>query len=189
MLGDDEKSVRVFECYGRTMLTVQVFEQALATVVVAFKVKEKPTKHSTKRQFERGLKRRLREYTHAFQKASASELRKMLPEGFDPQLTAEIEQLVDKRDALAHRYLNARLAHDRKPAEGVFKRGTLDQLIELAVDFAAITQKLTEVRTALAVSLPKDENRPDWLRDFYAELAPRVMFGKSGEEGLTGGFQ
>jgi hypothetical protein len=188
-MSGDEQSVRVFECYGRTMLAVQVFEQALATVVVTFKVTEKPPNYSTQRQFERGWKRRLREYTHMFQKASASELRKMLPEGFDARLTAEIEQLVEKRDELAHRYLNARLAHGRKPAEGVFKRRTLDQLVEVSADFAAITQKLIDVRTALAESLPEDENRPDWLREFYAELAPRVMFGKSGQEGLAGGFQ
>jgi hypothetical protein len=88
------------------MISVQAFERVLAALTVTLDAKPwrtrpfKSPEHM--RRYLRGLFSRC---VHRFQKASASELRNMLPAGLDEQLLADIDALIKWRDRLAHRYL------------------------------------------------------------------------------------
>jgi hypothetical protein len=175
----DAQTTLVLSIYGSTMLKVQAFEQTLATLMLALQVKaEAPRTYPTPRHFHRHVRRLLKKYIHAYQHATASELRQKLPEGFDPALVEEIEEATEYRDLLAHRFLIARLAPGGQGGEGIFKRGTITQLVRLGEGFDALIAKLLAAQTAATDSLPKADNAPAWLRDFFGSMARPIMFGE-----------
>ncbi len=72
--------------------------------------------------------------SHVFQRASASELRNMLPADFDAALLAEIEELIPIRDRLAHRYLVEQLTREVGAPKGLNPQATF-QLAALSTKF------------------------------------------------------
>ncbi len=167
----------VLSTYGLTMLYVQKFERVLAAVTLALDAKPwqkrsfKSPEHT--RRHLRGLFTRC---IHHFQKASASELRKMLPPELDPDLAAEIDALIKWRDRLAHRYLIEKgVLGD---GELRFKPGVLAELLRVSGQFDATGKKLNDLLASTITSWPRDEiMSPDAVEVFVSIVRP-LMFGE-----------
>jgi hypothetical protein len=174
----DAQTAIVLSEYGRVMQGVQAFEQTLAVLILTLEIRPGQTRtYDTPAAFQRHLRRLLKRYTHIFQRASASELRRELPDDFDEGLAADIERAVKWRDVLAHRFLLERVAPDGNGAEGMFRRGTLAKLGGLAKDYHTLNARLLAAQQA-SVSSRRKGDGPEWMRDLFAELARPVMYGE-----------
>jgi hypothetical protein len=88
----------VLSLYGSTMMGAQAFEQTLAALSIALDIAAHPKPPSqTTAAFYRRTAKAMARAGHRFQRASASELRKLLPENFDPELMRDIEIMVKWR--------------------------------------------------------------------------------------------
>ncbi len=157
--------------YGATMLAVQNFERSLATLVLLARPRTRELK--TPEAAARGLQRAL----HDYRRVSAAELRRKLPEDFDPELLPELEVMIDWRDRLADRYLMEKLDLDDGP--GHFQPGTADELMAVGIGFQVVVAKLGEKITAAAAELPQDRGAADALGELIDRLARPVTLGEA----------
>jgi hypothetical protein len=161
----------VFHAYGVTMCMVQGFEQALATLVLLFGRNRATGQLKSPEAFRRTLARSM----EAYERAPAGELRKNLPEQFDPELMGEIESLIEWRERLSHRYLMEKLnLGDRLDR---FQPGTADELVRVGIAFRTTWSRLNEEIGSRTEALP-EADAPDWLRRFVAGLAGPSIFGE-----------
>jgi len=164
----------VLQQYGRTMLAVQVLERMLAMLVVTV------TRRKSKRTvldggLEEALDRVAKRMEHAFHKASATELAKLLPQDFDESLLGAILELLPVRNRLAHLYL----------AQQLLNRGTDDPVVELRgmqERFEAVAGRINTVQREAASSFPPIEV-PTELREAVRKKALPLFFGNASDEG------
>ncbi len=165
----------VYHAFGATMGMVQGFERSLAALVLLFGPSPRTRQLKNAEAVTAVLERTFARSMRAYQRASASELRKKLPEGFDPELMAEIESLTEWRDRLAHSYLIEKLNLGEGPNR--FQLGTADELVRVGIAFRAAWSRLNEEIRAEIEALPGTDV-PDWLRQFLASLAGPIVFGE-----------
>jgi hypothetical protein len=92
--------------YGWTMWAVQVFEYRLAGLSTLRAPVKQPTRVlNTAQEVYGALQKQFATSEHRFERASAKELRNLLPEDFPGSLKSELDELIDIRNDLAHRYL------------------------------------------------------------------------------------
>ncbi len=168
----DPDATAVLFHYGATMVAAQNFERSLATLVVILGRSPRTRELKTPEAAARALQRAL----HAYRRVSAAELRRKLPEDFDPELLPELEVMIDWRDRLADRYLMEKLALDDCP--GHFQPGTADELMEVGIGFQVVVAKLGEKITAAAAELPKGRGAADALGELIDGLARPVTLGE-----------
>jgi hypothetical protein len=94
MTTKDAETTLVLGMYGRVMLAAQVMEQTLATLSIALDARRPQPPTQTPAQFGRRLGKSLKKAAHRFQRASASELRKLLPADLDPDLLHDLEIMI-----------------------------------------------------------------------------------------------
>lgn len=88
--------------YGITMDAAQFLEYKLA---VLYGVIEMKALSRRRRNPDKTMERAFKRVEHAFQKASASELRRLLEGKVDDGMLDKVAPLIKLRDRLAHRYL------------------------------------------------------------------------------------
>lgn len=92
--------------YAWVMGCVQYWESNLATLsIMSEAVKSANRLIDTRQKARSALEKQFARYEHRFQRASASELRKLLPPSLQETLGAEIDELLPTRNMLAHRYM------------------------------------------------------------------------------------
>jgi|GEM_PF-5431252 hypothetical protein len=160
----------VFHAYGVTMCMVQGFEHALATLAVLFG-RNRATRQLKSPEAVRSAVARSAE---AYQRAPA-ELRKNLPEQFDPELMGEIESLMEWRERLSHRYLMDNL--DLGDSRDRFQPGTADELVRVGIAFRTAWGQMNGEIGFRTEALP-EADAPAWLRGFVAGLPDPGIFGE-----------
>jgi len=160
----------VFHAYGLTMCMAQGFEQALATLVLLFG-RDRATRRP---ESPEALSSAVARSMEAFERAPA-QLRKNLPEQFDPELMGEIEGLIEWRERLSLRYLIERLDLGDRPER--FQPGTADELVRVGIAFRTAWGQLNGEIVFRTEDLP-EADAPRWLREFVAGLADPAMFGE-----------
>ena len=161
--------------YGETMLAVQNFERALATLVIILGRSRRTRELKTPEAVARALERELNRSIHGYQRASAAELRNKLPHDFDPELLPEIERMITWRDRLAHNYLLEKLVLAGGPT--FFQPGTAAELMEVGIGFQVLVQTLSDRVNAAVAELPS-AGAPDAFHELVRSLARPVKFGE-----------
>jgi hypothetical protein len=106
----------------------------------------------------RNLKKGLKRSVHAAKRATATASLKRLEDKLDPDLAGEIAAAIERRDALAHRFLRERFRGDT--VGGRFIDGSVQALVDMADEFRGLATRSEAVIVEL-------EERA--LRDFDAD--------------------
>jgi hypothetical protein len=105
-----EDAIAFLAAYGWTMWAVQRFEYRLAGLsILRAPVKSPSRLIDTPQKAYSALQKQFAVYHHRFERASANELRNHLPDDLPELLQAEIDELIEVRNDLAHRYLRRSL--------------------------------------------------------------------------------
>jgi hypothetical protein len=156
---------------------VQVFEQALARISLVLDAGlSSRRRFKTAEQADVHFQKTLQQVLHRHQRASASELRKMLPDDFDQELKSEIDALIKWRDLLAHRYLVWRIGGNCGGSDW----SSIEELLTVAKDFVAVTRRLQDAFDIASAGWPECETSSA-VREFTANLTQPIMFGNPGE--------
>jgi hypothetical protein len=111
----DERMV-LLTIYGWAMWAVQTFEYRLAGLtILRAPVKNPGRVLDTEQKVYSALQKQFAVYLHRFERASAKELQKLLPDDLSEALRSELDELVDARNDLAHRYLRRILDQTPSP--------------------------------------------------------------------------
>lgn len=158
----------VFMQYGRTMLSVQVFEGSLASLMLIASVRDPHRKTKTScAQFQEMIERTVNAYTRTSARRAFEAIKDRVPE----ELLDDIDVAIKWRNRLAHRYLREQLYG----LEGfTFRPGTLKQLERLARDFDRLGKRLLKENQRLTDGWPKDEPAPE-IREFILRLGRTVL--------------
>ncbi len=164
--------------YGATMLEIQVWELALATL--RFAVEVDPSRIPKK--LEREIARSIKQSWHLYRKATATENLKSLQDAEypDKDLLAEVETLVPIRTRLAHRYLRENL-NAMKAAQDAGEPIVAAIFLELynfTLQFKTSMERMTEAFQAI---VQKHGQQPgeEWLRELFEALGHAILEGKS----------
>ena len=174
----DLDMLAVLAQYGRTMLAVQQFEVSLALLAHLTSDDLGKMRKVTKRSMLVVIRRQI----HLFQRASASELRNELKGRIEADLIDKISRAIKYRDVLAHRYLRERVRSDD---ERLFKNGTHDELIRLAVMFSELDQELATVWKALLHQRSESMDTsamPHGWEDAWEQAARTIIYGSAWTE-------
>ncbi len=166
----------VLQRYALTMLEVQIFERVLALLAVTLDRKGSERAVKDAAGLKRALDRIEPRMIHVFQRASASELRKMLPVDFDAALLAEIEELIPIRDRLAHRYLVEQLTSEVGSPQGLNPQATFE-LAALSTRFHEATGRLIAAVRAAMLSMHSPYAPPE-VRELLQQFALPMIFGE-----------
>ncbi len=160
----------VFAQYGRTMLAVQHFESALASLVLAVEVDP----HKSVTLSKKYLSREIKKLIHAYRRASARELQKKLDDRLEPELLGEIENAIRWRNRLAHSYLRDNL---RMTAQEAFCSGVLSEMVALTTGLEKLSRRLNQELEELVSEWPNDPI-PEKLRESTQQVARSIMLGR-----------
>jgi len=169
-ISDTPDAFDVFHAYGVTMCMAQGFEYALATLVELFGRNRATRQLKSAEAFRRTVARSMEAYQR-----SPAELRKHLPEQFDPELMGEIESLIEWRERLAHHYLIEKLNLGDSPER--FQPGTADELVRVGIAFRTGWGQMNGEIGFRTEALP-EADAPRWLRQFVADLVDPMIFGE-----------
>jgi hypothetical protein len=105
-----EDAAAFLAAYGWTMWAIQRFEYRLAGLsILRAPVKSPGRLIDTPQKAYSALEKQFAVYHHRFERASANELRNLLPDELPELLREEIDRLIEIRNDLAHRYLRRTL--------------------------------------------------------------------------------
>jgi hypothetical protein len=159
--------------YGWTMWAVQVFEYRLAGLSILRAPVKQPTRVlDTAQKVYSALQKQFATSEHRFERASAKELRNLLPEDFPDPLESELDELIDIRNDLAHRYLRRTMQGTTPPDF----RQELQTVKALGGRFAEAGEKL------LVLMQEASAKRPPNLSDVQFEALQRL--GRAAAEGV-----
>jgi hypothetical protein len=163
--------------YGATMLEVQVWELALATL--RFAVEVDPSRKPKK--LERELARSIKRSWHFYRKATATENLKSLQdvEYQDEELLAEVETLIPIRTRLAHRYLRENL-NAMKAAQGAGEPIVGAIFLELygfTLQFKASMERMMEAFQVI-VHMHGQQPEEEQLQELFEALGRAILEGK-----------
>ena len=153
--------------YGVTMDAAQFLEYRLA---VLYGLIELRTLTRRQKNPEKAMERAFKRIQHAFQKASASELRRLLKEQVDDGMLDKVSPLIKLRDRLAHRYLREQYILSSPP----YGQRMYDELEAMNVAFRA-AHDLVDAETVKlgAPGTGGDEQLLPGVED----LVRRLMYG------------
>jgi hypothetical protein len=118
-LTQSDEALAFLAGYGWAMWAVQHFEYYLAALsILRTPVKSPARRIATAQKAYSALQRQFATYRHLFERASASELLKLLPADLPEQLRTNVEDLIPERNDLAHRYLRRVLEQSTAPDLG-----------------------------------------------------------------------
>jgi hypothetical protein len=112
-IGDvSDSALLLLATYGWAMAGAQSFEYNLAGLsLFTGSIKHPDRLLDTPKKVRKAPRDQFAAYKHRFERASASELRNLLP-NLDDSLRAEVNELIELRNELAHRYLRRTLLPD-----------------------------------------------------------------------------
>lgn len=173
-LTQTDETMAFLAMYGWTMWTVQRFEYYLAALSILRSPVKKPERLiDTPQKAYSALQKQFAVYSHRFARASAKELQNLLPDGLSDSLRPELDELVEARNELAHRYLRRTLEGTNPPD----LRKELQAVQELGERFAAAGENLLNlVKQSIA-------ERPPNLSDIQFEALQRL--GKAATSGVS----
>jgi hypothetical protein len=156
------------------MWAVQTFEYRLAGLTILRSPVKSPTRLlDTNQKVYSALQKQFAAYRHRFERASAKELRNLLPGDIPDPLRAELDALVDSRNDLAHRYL-------RRTLEGAARPDLREELQRVR----ALGQRFVEAgEELLALMEEAVAERPSNLSDLQFEALQRL--GRAAAEGVS----
>ena len=94
-LSQTDEAMAFLAMYGWTMWAVQRFEYHLAALSILHSQVKKPQRLiDTPQKAYSALQKQFAVYHHRFERASAKELQKLLPEDLSDSLRAELDELV-----------------------------------------------------------------------------------------------
>jgi hypothetical protein len=158
--------------YGWAMWAVQVFEYRLAGYSILCAPVKKPARVlDTPQKVYSALQKEFAVSEHRFERASAKELRNLLPADLPEPLNSELDELVEKRNDLAHRHLR-RLHGEASPD----LRQALQNVKVLGERFIDAGDKLLVLMEEAAAK------RPPNLSDVQFEALQRL--GHAAAEGV-----
>lgn len=158
------------------MLSVQMWELALASL--RFMIEIKPDRKS--KSFERNLKRSIDRAWHVYRKASATDHAKQLKVRLgDADSLADVDALIKVRDQLAHRYLRERMGEiDASQKAGVpMNPAIFAELLGYSQRFEASANRLRAAYDVHLQNLKPQEPDPI-LEDMMSRLMANVIEGK-----------
>lgn len=158
--------------YGWTMWAVQRFEYCLAALsILRSSVKSPERLIDTAQKAYSALQKQFAIYRHRFERASAQELPNLLPDDLADSLP-ELEELIEARNELAHRYLHRRLEGNGLPD----LREELQTVQQLGQRFTDAGEKLLQLMNQSATG------RPSNLSDIQFEALQRL--GRAAASGI-----
>jgi hypothetical protein len=167
------EAASVFAQYGKTMLSVQLFEGMLASLALVAGVKtpgRKVAAHGRERFFRRSFAR----HWHAFRRSSARESYRALEGRIDAELLEQIDTAIKWRDRLAHRYLREKfVASDDR----VFTDEAMGELIKLEKSFDRLGRRLIEEARTMTADWPRNEAPPE-ARRALEQLSLAIAFDR-----------
>lgn len=168
--------VGVILAYGGAMWQVQIFERNLALLALTLEKRRwRRRRFKTRAQFHDYLEGLLDRTVNAFQRATARQLRALLPE-IDPQLLAALESLFAQRDRLAHRFLVEATILDRGDGPRL-RPAAIGELIELTQRFQATALELHARAAARIPELPIEGDVPEGVEEAFEDIARAMMLG------------
>ena len=167
------EAASVFAQYGKTMLSVQLFEGTLASLALLAGVKAPGRKIAVHRR-ERFFRRAFDRHWHAFRKASARESYRALEGRVDAGLLEQIDTAIKWRDRLAHRYLREKfVASDGR----AFANEAMGELLKLDRSFERLGRRLIEEAQTMTADWPRNEAPPE-ARRALEELSLAIAFDR-----------
>jgi hypothetical protein len=138
--------------YGEAMHAVQVYELNLATLTLTVRL---ASSAKLRKADEDMMVHQIR---HLAQKASASEMRRVLDTALDPVLLEEITTLIGWRNFLAHRYLRTRFYDKELRVRATPEQ--IDELEKLRAAFATGAEKVGAARDRIALATFGSDTAP-----------------------------
>jgi hypothetical protein len=177
-----DRRLEVLTTYGFAMAAVQRLEYSLGGVVaITDRVKQPRKRLDDAEKVRDALEVQWARFGHRFGRATAGELRNMLPDDIDSWLVTELEELTPIRNDLAHTYLVRRMLIQAPDAD---YRSQLGELRELAGRFNRAAEKLD------AIAEQKSAGKPEGLSDEqYAtlqRLGAEASLGVALDDALVG---
>jgi hypothetical protein len=155
------------------MWAVQAFEYRLAGLTILRSPVKSPTRLlDTRQKVHSALQKQFASYRHRFERASAKELQRLLPNDIPEPLRAEVDALIEARNDLAHRYLRRTLESGGSPD----LRAELQTVQTLGRRFVDAGEKL------LALMQEAVAERPANLSDVQFDALQRL--GRAAAEGV-----
>jgi hypothetical protein len=172
-LNQSDECMALLTMYGWTMWAVQVFEYRLAALsIMCAPVKQPMRVLDTAQKVYSALQKQFSISEHRFERASAKELRNLLPDDFPDPLKSELDELIDIRNDLAHRYLRRTLQGTTPP----------DLKHEIQTVKARGERFAGAGETLLALMEKASARRPPNLSDLQYEALQRL--GRVAAEGV-----
>ena len=168
-----DEQLAFLAAYGWAMWAVQVFEYRLAGLSIMRTPAKAPARVlDTPQKVYSALQKQFAQSEHRFERASAKELRNLLPTDLPEPLNSELDELVDKRNDLAHRYL-------RRTLQG----GTSLDLRQELQSVKALGERFADAGDNLLVLMEEAAaNRPPNLSD--TQFAALQRLGSAAAEGV-----
>jgi hypothetical protein len=180
-LNQSDETMAFLTVYGWTMWAVQTFEYRLAALSILLTPVRSPGRLlDTTQKVQSALQKQFAVYRHRFDRASAKELKNLLPEDIPEPLRSELDELVDARNDLAHRYLRRTLDGRVQPD----LRSELQALQNLGQRFFNTSEKLVALMDQAVAERPP--NLSDTQYDALQRLGREAAEGASLDEALRG---
>jgi hypothetical protein len=155
--------------FALAMQGAQFLEYKLAILCTWVELDVQP-RQTPPKNLERAMRPTVRRITHAFQKASASELRNRLRGKIDEGLIEDVSEMIKWRDRLAHRYL--REQYVLPPP--IFGQRMYDEMQALMARFEELNARVEAATEAVVAE--KGAGTGDYAPE-VAAMAQRLMYG------------
>jgi hypothetical protein len=160
--------------YGATMLSVQMWEMAVATLRFAFEIDPKRKPKALDAEIQRAIKRAW----HFYKRSTASENAKALKgSDLDADVLSDVGNLLPIRDRLAHRYLRENIGAIMDAAEkGLPADPTIAlELLRFDMRFEASKTRLTEAFQKIIDGLGRGD--PGEASELFNALGQSILTG------------
>jgi hypothetical protein len=145
-----EEQLGFLAAYGWAMWAVQQFEHNLAGLgILRSPVKSADRRLDSAQKVYSALEKQFATYQHRFERASAKELRDLLPGDLPEPLESELDSLISARNDLAHRYVRRVLAQS-----AIDFRREIQTVRALGQRFSDAGNQLTSLMEQAAASRP-----------------------------------
>lgn len=173
-INQTDEALVFLAAYGCTMWAVQKFEYHLGCLsIVRAPVKKPDRLIDTTQKAYSALRKQFAIYQHRLERASVKELQNLLPEDLSDSLRSELDELIEIRNHLAHRYLHRTLEGSSVP----------DLRSELQV-VEKLRQRFTEAGDKLRDLIEQHvATRPPNMSDAQFEALQRL--GRAAASGLS----
>jgi hypothetical protein len=129
-----------------------------------------PRRRNVKKLVKKTLKRAI----HLNFKAASAEARESAAKVLPPDLMKEVNEAIEWRNRLVHRYLKEKFIGSEK---GEFAAGTYDELVKLTSAFDSLGKRLAEENERIGSSWPDDTPPPPHIAKFLEDTALNILRG------------